>query len=660
MYDRIRCFSRVVFLIGLVCTTAQAVMAQSPQVLTFSGRLNTSGGQPVNGSKSINFAIFDELSGLNPALWNETQDVVVHGGNFTVLLGEDVGNPLPTTLFDSGERYLQMTIDLGTPDEEVIAPRTRLGAVGNAFHANSADNAANSDHANNADHASNADNAANSDHANNAENANNAAHASNADNAANASNADVASLALSVADNTVGSPKIINGSILFEDMGQNGASGGQVMKWNGIAWVAADEDGGGVFLPLAGGTMTGPIASSGSPSITMGKGNFGSGNINGGTDAFVAGSGNDAGGEFSTVGGGHTNFIPATGSYASVGGGRNNMALDSHATVGGGDANTASGTASAVGGGSDNRADGANATVGGGLGNDANGILSTVGGGSMNHAIGNGSAVGGGEANSAGNDNAAIGGGIGNFANGTASVVGGGGHNRAYGEYSVVVGGGGETPADTNSAGGNYSAVGGGTRNSTGGLAATVGGGSINHAQGSGATVPGGENNDAMGDGSFAAGTRAKANHWGAFVWADRPTPEGVDFASTNDNQFLVRASGGVGINTNTPTSDLHVAGSISYAIRTVSSSTVLGTDDCVIFVNGPGTLTVTLPPAGLSPGRAYTIKRTIAGPGQVIVAASAGEVIEGGATKNFSGNGCLTAISDGVEWFIINYETSI
>jgi hypothetical protein len=55
-------------------------------------------------------------------------------------------------------------------------------------------------------------------------------------------------------------------------------------------------------------------------------------------------------------------------------------------------------------------------------------------------------------------------------------------------------------------------------------------------------TVPGGLHNVAQGEYSFAAGRRAKANHDGAFVWAD--STDG-DFESTADNQFAVRANGG-------------------------------------------------------------------------------------------------------------------
>jgi len=39
--------------------------------------------------------------------------------------------------------------------------------------------------------------------------------------------------------------KILNGTILFEDIGQNSASNGQVIKWNGTAWAAAADNTGG-------------------------------------------------------------------------------------------------------------------------------------------------------------------------------------------------------------------------------------------------------------------------------------------------------------------------------------------------------------------------------------------------------------------------------
>ena len=78
-------------------------------------------------------------------------------------------------------------------------------------------------------------------------------------------------------------------------------------------------------------------------------------------------------------------------------------------------------------------------------------------------------------------------------------------------------------------------------------------------ASGNYATVPGGDYNSATMSYTLAAGRQAKANHDGTFVWADSTN---ADFASTGNNQFLVRAHGGVGINTNSPaTNTLTVGG---------------------------------------------------------------------------------------------------
>ena len=56
---------------------------------------------------------------------------------------------------------------------------------------------------------------------------------------------------------------------------------------------------------------------------------------------------------------------------------------------------------------------------------------------------------------------------------------------------------------------------------------------------------------------TLAAGHRAQANHDGAFVWADSTN---TDFVSTANDQFLIRANGGIGINTNQPRATIEIA----------------------------------------------------------------------------------------------------
>lgn len=59
---------------------------------------------------------------------------------------------------------------------------------------------------------------------------------------------------------------------------------------------------------------------------------------------------------------------------------------------------------------------------------------------------------------------------------------------------------------------------------------------------------------------SFATGRRAKAMHNGSFVWGDSADE---DVSSTSSNQFIIRASGGVGIGVEAPEAALHVAGAV-------------------------------------------------------------------------------------------------
>ncbi len=136
-----------------------------------------------------------------------------------------------------------------------------------------------------------------------------------------------------------------------------------------------------------------------------------------------------------------------------------------------------------------------------------------------------------------------VGGGFGNTASGSPSTVGGGGRNIASSGYSTVAGGHRNTASS-----GRGSTVGGGDTNTASAIFASVGGGVNNTASGAWSTVPGGRQNAAQGEGSFAAGDEARALHDHTFVWSD-----GTTFSSTGDNQFLIEASGGVGINSNTP-----------------------------------------------------------------------------------------------------------
>lgn len=280
--------------------------------------------------------------------------------------------------------------------------------------------------------------------------------------------------------------------------------------------------------------------------------------------AIGGGRQNLVSGRFGTVSGGSSNT--SSGQFAAVGGGESNQASVDHATVAGGKSNRAENFFTTVSGGELNTAFKSHGTIAGGKSNSTEAGFATVSGGQQNRATGSHATVGGGELNTAseihttvsgGKNNTAsyfydtVGGGLDNVAKAVesgAATVGGGERNQAIGDYATVSGG------LNNIASGTESTVSGGDFNTASRNYSTVGGGRNNIAANQGATVPGGRGNHARGSHSFAAGYHARAIHNGSFVWNDRSVTSGNDsLVSTANNQFLIRAAGGVGIGTNSP-----------------------------------------------------------------------------------------------------------
>lgn len=275
--------------------------------------------------------------------------------------------------------------------------------------------------------------------------------------------------------------------------------------------------------------------------------------LTGDSATITGGSSNTATGIWATVAGGKQNS--ATLEYATVSGGRLNVASSGAAVVGGGLGNNAIGEGATVAGGSSNTAEGNESFIGGGTNNRASGFDATIAGGTSNAALSYGSTVGGGILDTAGGAYSTVSGGEANAATAFHCTVSGGVTNRATDSGATVSGG------KNNVASGSWSTVSGGFFGDASGDYSTVAGGLDNRATGSGATVPGGEFNWAAGARSLAAGFRARAGHDGTFVWADNTTQN--DFTSTNVNQFLIQATGGVGIGTNSPQALLDVDGEV-------------------------------------------------------------------------------------------------
>src|SRR6266550_4524936 len=145
-------------------------------------------------------------------------------------------------------------------------------------------------------------------------------------------------------------------------------------------------------------------------------------------------------------------------------------------------------------------------------------------------------------------------------ANLLGATVSGGGATNSLGvafTNSVLANFGTVSGGAQNIVGSRFGTVGGGAFNVAGNFYATVSGGWQNTADGFASAIAGGYRNRAAGLYSFAGGYQAQALHDSCFVWADDFSSP---FSSTGPYQFLIRATGGVGIGTNAPSAQLHVA----------------------------------------------------------------------------------------------------
>ncbi|MCI0330832.1 MAG: hypothetical protein L0196_07765 [candidate division Zixibacteria bacterium] len=101
-----------------------AALGAVPQLINFQGILKDGSGNPVpNASYSVAVRIYDEASGLNPALWSDTFSVNTTGGLFNVVLGSE--QPLPASLFSNANLWVGVSV--GADPE--ASPRTQLTSV---------------------------------------------------------------------------------------------------------------------------------------------------------------------------------------------------------------------------------------------------------------------------------------------------------------------------------------------------------------------------------------------------------------------------------------------------------------------------------------------------------------------------------------------------
>ena len=243
---------------------AGKVAAQIPQVLSYQGALTDTAGLPKpDGTYRFTFRLYADSTGGTP-LWTEERFVHVRRGLFSTPLG---GSPSFALLF-SAPRWLSVQVQ----SEPEIPRRILLAATAYSFRSIKSDTALVAltaptqqftDSARIAGtvpdgaitNAKLAPNAVTTDKILNGtiQRVDVAANfkapaADTADFVRNLPPIDSARIAGTVPDgaitnaklapNAVTTDKILDGTILFQDVGQNGAAAGQVIKWTGTAWAA--------------------------------------------------------------------------------------------------------------------------------------------------------------------------------------------------------------------------------------------------------------------------------------------------------------------------------------------------------------------------------------------------------------------------------------
>lgn len=117
-----------------ICLIAYSTLfaADPPRIVSYQGRVTDSGGQPIDTTADIIFAIFtDSIGGVQ--LWKETHfGVTVQNGLFEVLLG--TSQYLTDEVLDGSTRWLGMAID----SDDLLTPLTPITSSAYAIRAEQA------------------------------------------------------------------------------------------------------------------------------------------------------------------------------------------------------------------------------------------------------------------------------------------------------------------------------------------------------------------------------------------------------------------------------------------------------------------------------------------------------------------------------------------
>jgi hypothetical protein len=186
-----------------------AVIASISRIMTYQGILKDNAGQPVgDGTYNLTFRLYD-ASSEGTLLWTSSvTQIHTVNGYFTAELG-------PVNLPFDDTYYLSIQVQ----GDSEMAQRQKMTAGAYALRGDSADYALSAVVADDADRL---DGLNSTDFA--------LAEHNHDDVYVNENQPDA-----------ITSGMIVDGTVSFDDIGPNGASSGQVMKWNGSAWTAAND-----------------------------------------------------------------------------------------------------------------------------------------------------------------------------------------------------------------------------------------------------------------------------------------------------------------------------------------------------------------------------------------------------------------------------------
>ena len=132
----VRKISIAATLILTAVALAGTAAASPPGSLYFQGYLTDPAGTPVDGNWPISFGFYFQPSGGEP-FWEDTLDVTVETGVFSVVLGASGDNPVEAEFFAEGKVFVGITI-WGPDGPEDLLPRQKVISNPYAFYARTA------------------------------------------------------------------------------------------------------------------------------------------------------------------------------------------------------------------------------------------------------------------------------------------------------------------------------------------------------------------------------------------------------------------------------------------------------------------------------------------------------------------------------------------